>query len=82
VQRDAPDANRGRAFAQFETKNQLAWVVGGIIPVIFSPSGQVGFIIVAVVGLAGAVMYYRAGGLSTKSRVLPTRDPELPLRSE
>jgi MFS family permease len=82
VQSDAPDANRGRAFAQFETKNQLAWVVGGIIPVIFSPSGQIGFIIVAVVGLAGAAMYYRAGGLSTKSRVSPTRDPELPLRSE
>ena len=28
VQRDAPDANRGRSFARFETKFQLAWVLG------------------------------------------------------
>jgi hypothetical protein len=82
VQSDAPDANRGRAFAQFETKNQLAWVVGGIIPVIFSPSGQIGFVIVAVIGIAGAAMYYRAGGVTRKSRVVPARDPEHPLRSE
>ena len=29
VQRDAPDANQGRAFAQFETRFQLAWVLAG-----------------------------------------------------
>ena len=28
VQRDAPDANRGRAFARFETRFQLGWVLG------------------------------------------------------
>ena len=36
LQRDGPDAVRGRAFAQFETRFQAAWVVGallGIIPV-------------------------------------------------
>ena len=33
VQRDAPQANRGRAFAQFETRFQLAWAVAGLIPV-------------------------------------------------
>jgi hypothetical protein len=82
VQSDAPDANRGRAFAKFETQNQLAWVVGGIIPVIFNPSGQIGFIIVAVVGITGAAMYLRAGEVSKKSRVVPAKDPELPLRSE
>ena len=35
LQRDGPDAVRGRAFAQFETRFQVAWVVGalfGIIP--------------------------------------------------
>ncbi len=36
LQRDGPDAVRGRAFARFETRFQAAWVVGallGIIPV-------------------------------------------------
>src|SRR5437868_6944166 len=33
VQRDAPDAVRGRTFARFETRFQLTWVVGAAIPV-------------------------------------------------
>jgi len=33
LQRDAPDANRGRAFAKFETRFQVMWVVGALIPV-------------------------------------------------
>ena len=32
VQRDAPDANRGRSFARFETRFQLLWVIGALIP--------------------------------------------------
>jgi hypothetical protein len=32
VQRDAPDANRGRSFARFETRFQLVWVVGALVP--------------------------------------------------
>ena len=31
LQRDGPDAVRGRAFAKFETRFQLVWVVGGMI---------------------------------------------------
>jgi hypothetical protein len=33
VQRDAPDAIRGRTFARFETRFQLAWVLGAALPV-------------------------------------------------
>jgi predicted MFS family arabinose efflux permease len=33
LQRDAPDAVRGRYFARFETRFQLAWVIGALIPV-------------------------------------------------
>ena len=82
VQSDAPDANRGRAFAKFETQNQLAWVVGGIIPVIFSPSGEIGFAFVALVGIVGAAMYFRSSGIATKARDEQARAPEHPLRSE
>lgn len=61
VQRDAPDANQGRAFAQFETKFQLAWVIGGIIPVLYGPDtdgeGPLGFAIVGLIALFAAVSY-------------------------
>ena len=62
VQSGAPDANRGRAFSRFETQNQMAWVAGGLVPVIFALAGWVGFAVVGVVGLAGAVMYVRMRG--------------------
>lgn len=57
VQRDAPDANQGRAFAQFETKFQLAWVLGGLPAVLFTPPGEVGFAIVGLIALFSAVTY-------------------------
>ena len=34
LQRDGPDAVRGRAFARFETRFQLVWVIGGMIGII------------------------------------------------
>jgi hypothetical protein len=67
VQSGAPDANRGRAFSRFETQNQMAWVAGGLVPVIFAPAGWVGFAVVGVVGIAGAVMYAQMRGMSIGS---------------
>lgn len=60
VQRDAPDANRGRAFAQYETRFQLGWVGAGVIPVLLSMPGRLGFVLVGIVGVSTAV-YYAAG---------------------
>ena len=57
VQRDAPGANRGRAFAQFETRFQLGWVVAGIVPVLIHVPGQLGFLIVGIIATAAAVTY-------------------------
>lgn len=48
VQRDAPGANRGRAFADFETKFQLVWAACGLIPVVIPMPGQLGFLLVGV----------------------------------
>jgi hypothetical protein len=48
VQRDAPEANRGRAFAQFETRFQLAWAAAGLVPVIFVVPGPLGFLVVGL----------------------------------
>ncbi|MCB0993750.1 MAG: MFS transporter [Acidimicrobiales bacterium] len=43
VQRDAPDANYGRSFARFETRFQLIWVLGAIIPVVLTIPARLGF---------------------------------------
>ena len=56
VQRDAPGANQGRAFARFESRFQLAWAVGAFIAVAVQVPGKVGFLIVGVV--AGVTMLY------------------------
>ena len=57
VQNSAPDANRGRAFAQFETRFQLSWVIGGVIASIFLFPGWVGFLIVGVIGAFATLTY-------------------------
>jgi len=57
VQRDAPDANQGRAFARFETRFQLSWVLAGVPPVFFTLPGQVGFLVVGLFGLFAVVTY-------------------------
>jgi hypothetical protein len=71
VQRDAPDANRGRAFAQFETRFQLAWVAAGVVPVLFTMPGRYGFAFVAVTALAALALYasgHRAARGRTRRR--------------
>ena len=56
VQRDAPGANQGRAFARFETRFQLAWAVGAFLAVAIQVDGRIGFVIVGVV--SGVTMLY------------------------
>lgn len=60
VQRDAPDANRGRSFASFELRFQVVWVVGAVIPVLVSIPLRVGF--VSVAGVAGFALFSYAAG--------------------
>jgi len=55
VQRDAPGANQGRAFARFETRFQLAWALAAFIAVAIQVPGEVGFLIVGVAA-AGTVL--------------------------
>ena len=57
VQRDAPEANQGQAFAQFETKFQLAWVGAGIVPVLLSITLPISFLVVGVLAAFAAVTY-------------------------
>jgi MFS family permease len=57
VQRDANDKNRGQAFAQFETRFQLAWVIAAFVPVIVKVPGWAGFAAVGALSLFALVSY-------------------------
>ena len=55
VQRDAPGANQGRAFAVFETRFQLSWAVGAFVAVALQVSGTIGFLIVGAAAVAASI---------------------------
>ena len=61
LQRDGADAARGRAFARFETRFQIVWVVGGLVAVLFSGGGRAGIFLVALVLLFGGLSYVGGG---------------------
>lgn len=71
VQRDAPDANQGRAFARFETRFQLAWVLAGLPPVFFTLPGEVGFLVVGLFGAFAGASYLLGSRAVRAGRPLP-----------
>lgn len=87
VQRDAPDANRGRSFARFETRFQLVWVIGALLPIIIPIPIVVGFALIALVAAIALIWYLvglrqiRSGRLPSQPRGFrrrpPIEDPEL-----
>ncbi|MGI8686828.1 MAG: hypothetical protein ACR2MO_17350, partial [Acidimicrobiales bacterium] len=60
VQRDAPAAAQGRAFARFEAVFQLAWVAGALIPVSLKVPSRAGYVVLAL-GSGVAAAAYVAG---------------------
>lgn len=58
VQRDAPEANQGRAFALFETRFQLAWAVAAFLAVAIQAPGAVGLALVGI-GALGTLIHVR-----------------------
>ncbi|HYI62444.1 MAG TPA: MFS transporter [Acidimicrobiales bacterium] len=62
VQRDAPDANRGRLFAKFETRFQLIWVVGAMLGLL--PFGALRVPFGAVALVAGFATFTYVVGLA------------------
>ncbi|MCL4433416.1 MAG: MFS transporter [Actinobacteria bacterium] len=70
VQRLVPGVLQGRAFARFQTRLQLSWVVGSLISVMVAIPFVSGDIIVAsVAGVAG--LFYLTGRHSTGQRQPP-----------
>jgi hypothetical protein len=71
LQRDAPDAVRGRSFARFETRFQITWVAGALIPVAIPPVYEdlrVGLVVLAI-GLGFAGLSYIAGMRAAREAV-------------
>ncbi len=67
VQRQSHDAQRGAAFAKLETRFQLSWVLGALIPVAIPISRFVGFLVIAAV--AGAVVAAIVGGEQSLQKI-------------
>jgi MFS family permease len=70
LQRDGPDAVRGRAFAKFETRFQIAWVIGGLLGII-PLDEQIGLLALGLtIGFAG--LSYLAALRAARGRVYRT----------
>ena len=57
----------GARFARFETRFQLAWVLGALVPVVFPLSRTVGCALMGLAGLAATAIH--AGGEAALSRI-------------
>lgn len=57
VQRDAPRANHGRAFAKFEGRFQLTWALGAFMAVVIRFPIQLGAFLVALAAGFAAISY-------------------------
>lgn len=59
VQRDAPNSNYGASFARFETRFQIAWVLGALISVllvVWMPP-RIGFLIIGTAAIFAAASF-------------------------
>ncbi|HXW33707.1 MAG TPA: hypothetical protein VEJ87_03945, partial [Acidimicrobiales bacterium] len=57
VQRYIPTPAQGRAFAGFETRLQLSWVIGSLIPVIANIPLIAGDVVIAIVAATAGASY-------------------------
>ncbi len=76
VQRDAPDANRGRSFASFELRFQVVWVVGAVIPVLVTIPLRIGYLVIA--GVAAFALFSYMAGQRAAHRAHVDRPPDGP----
>lgn len=72
VQRDAPDADRGRLFARFESMFQIVWVAGALVPAAIHLPMAVAAAMVLTGGVTATVLF--AAGMRQISSVAPESD--------
>jgi hypothetical protein len=78
VQREAPEAARGRVFARFETTFQLAWVIGAALPVAFAIGIQPGLVAATVAYAIAALMFLAGLGPAGRRRLVEPAKPRDP----
>jgi hypothetical protein len=78
VQRHVPTAAQGRAFARFETRLQLVWVLGALLPVVATTALTAGDIVIAAVAGVGGLSYMTGRRAVRYLRVGPRPDPTPP----
>jgi hypothetical protein len=61
IQRDAPVADRGRSFARFESRFQVAWVIGAVIPTAIHLPFEIGAAMVVAAAVATGFSYAGSG---------------------
>lgn len=71
VQRDAPGANQGRAFASFDARFQLAWVAAAVFAVLLTLPGRLGFTVVALIGAFASASYLVGSRAVRAGRPIP-----------
>jgi hypothetical protein len=57
VQQFVPESNQGRAFARFETRLQLVWVVGAFVPVVLTLPIPAGDLVMAIFAAVAGIFY-------------------------
>jgi len=80
VQRETHELDRGRAFARFDTRFQLAWVLGALLPVLLQPPLRVGFALLAV-GLGVGIVLYLTTIRSYEVEPHPHGEPDVPVQA-
>ena len=65
----------GRAFARYETRFQIVWVLGGLVAVLFFGGGRAGIFLVALVLLFGGLSYVGAVRRSEAPGTTPAVPP-------
>ncbi len=78
VQAHAPDVDRGRAFAGFETRFQLAWVVGAVGPVSVRVPGWMGLLTTSGLLAAGGLAFSFERKALQRWRNAVSVQPDLP----
>jgi len=73
AQRYIPTAAQGRGFARFETRLQLIWVVGALVPVVVTTPLTSGDIIIAAVAAVGGLSYMTGRRAVRHLRAAPRR---------
>jgi hypothetical protein len=67
VQQFVPESNQGRAFARFETRLQLVWVVGAFVPVVLTLPIPAGDLVMAIFAAVTGI-FYMSGRRSIRDR--------------